>query len=115
MANSNSMFVTCNRVLVIEVVRKDEKVQRIRVKNGDAFFTAFPSKKMPPLPDTIKEGAQITLGGFIKAQFNEKYGMQYSMTATQIVELDHTNNRIKNTITEGDPENDATDEKPAKK
>lgn len=108
MANSNSMFVTCQRILVIDVVRDKN---RLRFKNGDAFFTGFLSKKMPPLPESIKEGSQVTVGGFIKAQFTEKYGTQYSMTVTSIVELDHASNRVKSTTAEADPENDQPEAK----
>lgn len=111
MANG-SMFVTCNRVLVIEAVEKDGKIVRLRIKNGDTFFTAFLSKKMPPLPASIKEGSQVTLGGFIKATLSEKYGMQYAMTATSVVELDHTSGRAKSATTEADPENDQQVETP---
>jgi len=103
MANSNSMFVTCNRILVIDVVRDKN---RLRFKNGDSFFTGFLSKKMPPLPESIKEGSQVSVSGFIKAAFTEKYGMQYSMTVTSILELDHTTNRVKSETTEADPAND---------
>jgi len=101
------MFVTCNRVLVIE--RKDN---RLRIKNGDAFFTGFLSKKLPPLPDSIKEGSQVSLSGFVKASVSEKYGMQYSMTVTAVVELNPDSGRAKSTTTEpGEP----ITEPPAKK
>lgn len=82
------MFVSTNRVLVIEVV-KDElgACKRLRLKNGDVFYTAFPSKKLGPLPETIGEGSQVSISGFIKVKETEKYGTQYSITATQIVEL----------------------------
>lgn len=110
MANSNSMYATLNRVLVIGVTEKDGAIQRLRIKNGDAFLTVFLSKKMPPLPDSIKEGSQITVAGFIKAAFSDKYGMQYSVTATSVVELDHTTNRAKSTTSE-----DTATEKDAKK
>lgn len=103
MANNNSMFVTLNRVLVIGVTEKDGVIQRLRIKNGDAFLTVFLSKKMPPLPETIKEGSQITTAGFVKAAFSEKYGMQYTLTATSVVELDHTSNRVKSATVEEDP------------
>lgn len=102
MANNNSMFVTCNRVLVIDAHTKDEVIDRLRIKNGDAFFTVFLSKKMPPLPATIKEGSQVSVSGFIKASLSEKYGMQYSMTATSVVELDHASNRVKSATVEED-------------
>lgn len=100
------MFVTCNRVLVIGVTTKDEKITRLRIKNGDTFFTVFLSKKMPPLPDSIKEGSQVTLGGFIKAAFSEKYGMQYTLTATSVVELAHDSNRAKSATVEADEKAD---------
>jgi len=82
------MFVSTNRVLVIEVV-KDETgaCKRLRLKNGDVFYTAFPSKKLGPLPETIGEGSQVSISGFIKVKETEKYGTQYSITATQIIEL----------------------------
>lgn len=106
------MFITCNRVLVIDVVKKDDKISRIRIKNGETFFTAFPSKKLPPLPDSIKEGSQVTLSGFIKANLSEKYGMQYTVTATAIVELNPDSGRAKSTTTEpGEP----VSEEPVKK
>lgn len=110
MANSNSMFVTCNRILVIDVVRDKN---RLRFKNGDAFFTGFLSKKMPTLPESIKEGSQVTVGGFVKASMSEKYGLQYSMTITSIVELDHASNRIKSTTVEDDPADAQTDSESA--
>lgn len=94
------MFVTCNRVLVIE-----RKENRLRIKNGTVFFTAFLSKKMPPLPDSVKEGSQISISGFIKSTLSEKYGLQYSMTATAVIELDHTSNRVKSeTVEAPEPE-----------
>jgi hypothetical protein len=93
------MFVTVNRVLVI-----DRKENRLRIKNGEVFFTAFMSKKMPPLPDSVKEGSQITVSGFIKSSVSEKYGLQYSLTATAVVELNPDSNRAKSTTTEpGEP------------
>lgn len=91
------MFVTCNRVLVI-----DRKDNRLRIKNGDVFFTAFLSKKMPALPDSVKEGSQVTISGFVKSSVSEKYGLQYSMTATAVIELDHTSNRTKSATVEED-------------
>lgn len=100
------MFVTVNRVLVIDV-----KEKRLRIKNGDTFFTAFLSKKMGPLPESIKEGSQVTISGFIKASVSEKYGMQYSMTATAVVELDHNSGRAKSTTTEGDKPEKGSDDK----
>jgi len=83
------MFVTCNRVLVIGVTEdKDGKITRLRIKNGDVFFTAFISKKMPPLDKKlVTEGSQVAVSGFIKSTFNEKYGQQYSVTATAVVIL----------------------------
>lgn len=106
------MFVTCNRVLVIDAVQKDDKIVRLRIKNGDTFFTAFLSKKLPPLPATIKEGSQISISDFIKAQATEKYGMQLSMTATAVVEINPDNGKAKSTTTEdGEP----IDTAPAKK
>lgn len=82
------MFVSTNRVLVIEVVRaEDGTVKRLRLKNGDTFYTAFPSKKLGPLPESIGEGSQVSVSGFIKVKETEKYGTQYSITATQIVAI----------------------------
>lgn len=106
------MFVTCNRVLVIDAVTKDDKIVRLRIKNGDTFFTAFLSKKLPPLPLTIKEGSQIDLSGFVKASFSEKYGMQYSLTATAVVERNADTGKAKSTTTEdGEPINEAPTKK----
>lgn len=97
------MFVSVNRVLVID---RPEGKNRLRIKNGDVFFTAFLSKKMPPLPESVQEGSQIDISGFIKATFSEKYGMQYSLTATAVVELnpDRNNPVPESTTTEpGEP------------
>lgn len=99
------MFVTVPRVLVID---RPEGKNRIRIKNGDTFFTAFFSKKLPPIPESVKEGSQVDLSGFIKATFSEKYGMQYSLTVTALVERNHDTGKAKNTITEpGEPVSEA--------
>lgn len=107
------MFVTCNRVLVIGVTTDENGVaKRLRIKNGEAFFTAFLSKKLPPLPASIKEGSQIDLSGFIKATFSEKYGMQFSITATAVVERNPETGKAKSTTTEpGEPINEAPTKK----
>jgi len=94
------MFVTCSRVLVIDRVEKDGKAVRLRIKNGEVFFTAFLSKKMPDLPASVKEGSQVALSGFVKATITEKYGMQYSMTVTAVVELGEPGLKSKSTTTE---------------
>jgi len=103
------MFVSCNRVLVIDAHKNAEgRTDRLRIKNGETFFTAFLSKKMPPLPDSIKEGTQITISGFIKSAVSEKYGLQYSLTATAVVELNPDSGRAKSTTTEpGEPISEA--------
>lgn len=92
------MFVTINRVLVI-----DRKDKRLRIKNGDVFFTAFMSKKLAELPDSIKEGSQISVSGFIKASVSEKYGLQYSLTATSVIELSESNKHKSVTTEPGEP------------
>lgn len=82
------MFITTHRVLCIDVTKDDDgRIIRMRIKNGTEFFTAFVSKKLPNLPDSIREGSQLDISGFIKAKFTEKYGMQFSLTATAVVEL----------------------------
>lgn len=85
------MFVTIPRGLVIERVEN----KRLRIKNGDAFFTGFLSKKLPPLPDSVTEGSQVSVSGFIKATLHEKYGLQYSMTITAVIELGSAGTRSK--------------------
>lgn len=105
------MFVTLNRVLVIDAVEKDGKIARLRIKNGDVFFTAFLSKKMPALPASIKEGSQVSLSGYIKANFTEKYGMQYSLTATAVIELGESGKARSTTTEPGEP----VSEEPSKK
>lgn len=98
------MFVSLPRVLAIDVHKNaDEKIDRIRIKNGDVFLTAFLSKKMPPLPDTIHEGSQLMVNGFIKQTESEKYGKQFSMTATSIVELGESNKPVSTTTEPGQP------------
>lgn len=92
------MFVTCNRVLVI-----DRKDNRLRIKNGEVFFTAFLSKKMPTLPDSVKEGSQISISGFVKSTVSEKYGLQYSLTATAVVELSESGRTKSMTTEPGEP------------
>lgn len=102
------MFVTTNRVLCIEAVEKDGVIVRLRIKNGQEFFTAFLSKKLPPLPNSVKAGSQLDLSGFIKAK--EYQGKtQFTMTATSVVERDYDNpNKAKSTTTEdGQPVNEA--------
>lgn len=101
------MFVTTNRVLVISRVNDDEgKTKRLRVKNGETFFTIFPSKKLPPLPDTLGEGSQIDASGFVKCTQSEKYGLQWTMTATAIVErVKDTGKVVSTTTIDGEPIN----------
>jgi len=82
------MFVSTNRVLVIEAVKNAEgRTERLRIKNGDVFYTAFMSKKMPNLPDSIGAGSQVTISGFIKFKEHPKYGPTWSITATAVIEL----------------------------
>lgn len=104
------MFVTTNRVLCIEAHENaDGVIDRLRIKNGNEFFTAFLSKKLPPLPKSIKAGSQLDLSGFIKVKTTEKYGTQFSMTATSVVERDYDNpSKAKSTTTEpGEPVSEA--------
>lgn len=108
------MFVTTNRVLCIEAHKNADGVtDRLRIKNGNEFFTAFLSKKLPPLPESIKDGSQLDLSGFIKAKSSEKYGMQFTMTATSVIERDYDNPaRAKSTTTEpGEPVSEAPGKK----
>lgn len=58
---------------------------------------------MPALPASVKEGSQISISGFVKSTVSEKYGLQYSLTATAIIELSETGRSKTITTEPGEP------------